>query len=80
MLGTIAARAANIGPHKEGADVVAGVPQRDVIQNAMEQLDFVFAIRALRRDDPPVLPQHAEIESLDDGRNDDERGLAGRWR
>ena len=80
LLGAIAARTAHVGVNKERADVVARVAKADVIQNAMGQLDFVFAIRALRRDDPPVLPQHAEGESLDDRRNDDERGLAGRWR
>ena len=54
------------------------IAKRDIIQHTVEQLDFVFAVRALRRDDPSVLTQHAEVESLDYGRDDDERRFAGR--
>ena len=54
------------------------IAKRDIIQHTVEQFDFVFAVRALRRDDPSVLSQDAEVPSRDYGRDDDERGFAGR--
>ena len=57
---------------------MARIAKRDIIQHTVEQLDLVFAVRALRRDDPSVLSQDAPVEALDYGRDDDERRFAGR--
>ena len=54
------------------------IAKQDVIQHTAERLDLVFAASALGSDDPSVLSQDAPVESLDYGRDDDERRFAGR--
>ena len=66
--------APDVGVDDEFPDVAGSLSLRNISQNLVEVLELALARFVL--DDAPVFPQTPEVEVPNDGRRDDEGGLA----